>query len=98
VLRGISFQTEYGREVKRNFRERMLNCDANDDELDYLLSHAYWLDQIFVFYRSRRTADIFLENITTKVRIAASSHRLWIPSFNFNEDTQEDDKLLVILD
>jgi len=73
--RTVSFQRKYEKTtaVKCRFREWMLNCKPKIDKFSYFLSHAYASDQIFVYFRNDDTGYIFLENVTTNVRITFSS-------------------------
>ena len=78
-LRIVSFQTNYGASeaVKRFYREWMLPCYSEEDEnnVDYLLSHAYRSNQIFVYSRDPETRNLFPDTLTIDVRIHVDTHK-----------------------
>ena len=79
-LETVSFQTDLKVEtVSQNFRERMVHwkvMDKDEFEYSFSLSHAYESNQIFVYIRNEEIGNIFLENLTTNVRLAFVSERM----------------------
>lgn len=74
-MKTVSFQTECGKTeaAGRTFREWMLSCRSSEDKkhFPYLLSQAYQRDQIFVYFQQDNTGDMFLESMSTNVRLTA---------------------------
>ena len=81
-LEMVSFQTKHGRrEANRVFCERLLECkytsSKRSDGFHYYLSQAYRSNEVFIYFQNPYTSKIYLENLSTNVRLLNDRSRLY---------------------
>lgn len=98
IKKTISFQTEVGERLaaRREFQEWTMDCDTNNEDdgvFDYLLSQAYEPDQIFIYTWDWHTHDLFLENLSTNVRLIINLDES--ADSTIEREDAEDDRILM---
>lgn len=79
----VYFRTERGKSeaTEREFVEWMMSCESSDikEGFPYFLSQAYRSNEIFVYSRENDTQQMFLDNLSTNVRLTVNGNRFWNP-------------------